>query len=154
MFIGTEICVQNEVETPYFYLLARCPSNEQQLLYSETRMDDIKQLSEPLKFQEVAIKDCMRFFKGDAPAAQFEAGQQKGGEHFCWCCEMSLSRCRDLVHILNLPYTSPMERYAKVKATLRSKKLCSGKVLHPFSDLKTHELVEELHERNVNFRYI
>ena len=31
----------------------------------------------------VLINDVMRIFKGDDPAAQLEAGHQKGGDYFC-----------------------------------------------------------------------
>ena len=54
--------------------MARCPSNGQQFLYVEERMNDILNLNEDLALP--------RFFKGDAPARQFEAGHQKGG----LCC--------------------------------------------------------------------
>ena len=34
--------------------------------------------------------DKMRIFKGDKPAAQFEAGQQKGGNFYCFFVHLML----------------------------------------------------------------
>lgn len=67
------------VEKPELYLLARCPSNDQQILYCDTRMEDVLDLKTPVTTENgINITDVMRFFKGDGPASQFEAGQQKG----------------------------------------------------------------------------
>ena len=41
--------IQAFVETPMIYILARCPSNDQQHLYSEERLDDILMLNENMK---------------------------------------------------------------------------------------------------------
>ena len=38
---GDNINVQATIEKPHFYLLARCPSSDQQIMYSDTRMEDI-----------------------------------------------------------------------------------------------------------------
>ena len=67
--------VQSIVEQPNLYILAKFPSNDQQLMYTETRMEDIQTLKEPSLANGIPIKDKLRVFKGDAPAAQFEAGQ-------------------------------------------------------------------------------
>ena len=41
--------IQTIIETPMIYILARCPSNDQQLLYSKERLDDIMKLNENIK---------------------------------------------------------------------------------------------------------
>ena len=47
-------------------------------MYTETRMEDILSLSNSLSIPSgVLLNDRVRIFKEDAPAAQFEAGQQK-----------------------------------------------------------------------------
>ena len=57
--------MQAEVETAQLYILARCPSTDQQITYSDTRMEDIKSLSKPLTTEEgIVIYDVMRFLKG------------------------------------------------------------------------------------------
>ena len=80
---GENVCVQSIVEKPSLYIIGRCPSNDQQLLYSDIRLEDISLLRENLgTLDDIAIRDKMRVFKGDSSARQFEAGQQKGGNLF------------------------------------------------------------------------
>ena len=72
--------VEAIVETTMIFILARCPSHDQHLLYSEERLDDILKLNENTKTSSnIEIIDKPHIFKGDKPASQFEAGQQKGG---------------------------------------------------------------------------
>ena len=40
----------------------------------------------------------MRIFKGDKPAAQFEAGQQKGGNFYCFSCPSHPEYASNYVH--------------------------------------------------------
>ena len=69
------INIQAEVEKPYLYIIARCLSDEQQLLYVEERMNAILNLNKDLALpSSITIHDVFRFFKCDAPACQFEAG--------------------------------------------------------------------------------
>ena len=68
--------VQAIVEKPIIYILAQCPSNDQQILYSQERLEDIIALNKKIKNKNnIEITDKIRIFKGDKPAAQFEAGQ-------------------------------------------------------------------------------
>ena len=72
--------VQGIAEKPRIYILAQCPSNHQQILYSQERIEDIIALNTKIKIQNnIETTDKIRIFKGDKPAAQFEAGQQKVG---------------------------------------------------------------------------
>ena len=74
----TSLDIQSIIEKPQIYLLESCPSNDQQILYIEERLQDILNLNLTItSSKHVAIKDELRIFKGDKPAAQFEAGQQK-----------------------------------------------------------------------------
>ena len=78
------ISIQDEVEKPFLYIMARCPSNKQQFLYVEERIKDILNLNEDLALPGgIKIHDVFCFFKGDAPAHQFEVGHQKGGNYVC-----------------------------------------------------------------------
>ena len=75
-----KINVQASVEEPNMYILARCSSTDQQLLYSDERTGDIMNLKYSTKSgNNVEVNDVLRFFKGDSPARQFEGGQKKGG---------------------------------------------------------------------------
>lgn len=47
---------------------------------------------------------------GDGPAAQSEAGQQKGGDYFCGACPASASCSDDICYTYNQPYVSFKER--------------------------------------------
>ena len=40
----------------------------------------------------------MRIFKGDKPAAQFEAGQQKGGNFYCFSCPSHAENASSYFH--------------------------------------------------------
>ena len=51
--------VQSIVEKPYIYLLARCPSDDHQLLYSQERINDISELSRKTEFHGIEITDLM-----------------------------------------------------------------------------------------------
>ena len=51
--------VQSIVEKPYIYLLARCPSDDHQLLYSQERINDISELSRKTEFHGTEITDVM-----------------------------------------------------------------------------------------------
>ena len=42
------------------------------------------------------INDIARFFKGDSPARQFEAGQQKGGNFFCTSCSIHSNHVKNI----------------------------------------------------------
>ena len=75
--------IQREVEKPVMYLLARCPTDDSQLMYSNTRMEDMIDLSNSLTVRDdINIYGKCRFFKGNGPACQHEAGQQKAGRFF------------------------------------------------------------------------
>ena len=68
--------IQSIIEKPQVYLLARCPSNDQQILHIEEHLQDILNLNLTItSSKHFPIKDELRIFKGDKPAAQFEAGQ-------------------------------------------------------------------------------
>ena len=48
---GENIDVQSIVEEPYLYIFGRCPSNDQQLLYSEERIEDIMNINKKVVSQ-------------------------------------------------------------------------------------------------------
>ena len=92
-----KIIVQASVEEPNMYILARCPSTDQQLLYTDERIGDIMNLKYPRKSSNnVEVNDVLRFFKGDSPACQFEVGQQKGGNFFCIVCPVHANHVKNI----------------------------------------------------------
>ena len=58
-----KIDVQSTIEKPEIYILARCPPSSQLTAYSETRMEDLKELDKGLSFRNIEIIDIMRFFQ-------------------------------------------------------------------------------------------
>ena len=76
--VGENVCIQPFVEKSSLYIIGRCPSNDQQLLYFDIHLEDISLFREILETSDgIPIRDKMRIFKGDSPARQFEAGLQK-----------------------------------------------------------------------------
>ena len=57
--------VQSIIEKPYVYILARCPSDDHQLLYTQERISDILELDRKVTHNRISITDVMRIFKGD-----------------------------------------------------------------------------------------
>ena len=85
----TSLDIKSIFEKPQVHLLARCLSDDQQILYIEERLQDIRNLNLTITSSKyAAIKDELCILKGDKPAAQFEAGQQKGGNFFCFSCSV------------------------------------------------------------------
>ena len=102
-----EVNVQPEVEKPELYTLARCQSNDNKLLYSEERVKVLSEINTPITSNNgVLINDVMRIFKSDDPAAQPEAGHQKGGDYFCWLCSIEAAATKNIFslkqHLLSL----------------------------------------------------
>ena len=148
---GRNVNIQSIVEKAFMYILARCPSKDQQLLYIEERLNDIKELSSPLEIDNIPIFDIMRVFKGDNPASQFEVGHQKNGDYFCWQCPLNAQLLPNIVHSLSLLVLSLQDRINIVRATSISKNKINRKEVNLYKNLKKHELVQELHERNISF---
>lgn len=75
-----KVCVQSLAEKPKLYILGQSPSTDKdQLLYTETRIEDLKECQVSITTQVIELKNEIRFFSGDGPARQFESGQQRGG---------------------------------------------------------------------------
>ena len=62
----------------------------------------------------------MRAFKGDNPACQFEASQQKNGDYICWQCPLNAKMAPNVVYTLSQPHTSLEERINKMKDSTTS----------------------------------
>ncbi|XP_057315536.1 uncharacterized protein LOC130656649 [Hydractinia symbiolongicarpus] len=129
-------------------MLARCPSNDQQIMYSEVRMDDIRHLT-TTNVEGIEISNILRIFKGDAPACQFEAGHQKGGHYFCWACGMHAERSKELVHIFNLSHTSLQQKLQSLSATIYGRNALNKKYLHYTDNISKVDIIADLHEREV-----
>ena len=147
--LGKKIDVQSTIEKPEIYILARCPSSGQLTAYSETRMEDLKELGNGLSFRNTEIIDAMRFFKPEGPACQFEAGQQKGGHYFCWTCDIHCSNVKDYVYSSYMKIYSYQDRQEKIIKTSGSRRRSKGGSVKLYDKLEKDELTRELIERDV-----
>ena len=65
----------------------------------EFRTDCVHKLSEPIYTTSgELVHDALRFFHGDGPAQQFEAGQSRGGQYPCVACKASAYRFDDICY--------------------------------------------------------
>ena len=143
--------VQAEVEKPELYIIAKCPSNDQQLLYIDTRNVGTKKLTYPTMVSGVELYDVVRCFHGDGPTSQLEAGQQKGGDSPCWVCPVNINRCTDIPYVYYQPILGLNERINKVLSSNASINKAKLNNLHMFTKLKKHEIELELNQRNVKY---
>ena len=96
--------IQSTVEKPYIYLLARCPTDDHQLIYSQEPINYILKLSQKIEFHGIEITDLMKIFKGDNPGSQFESVQEKNGDYFCWQYPLFAPLSPSIVHAVSLPH--------------------------------------------------
>ena len=76
--------IQPLIENPFIYKLARCPSNDHQLLYSPEKLNEIIEPKNRIEFNGFCITDIMHVFKGDNHALELENGKPKSRDCFCW----------------------------------------------------------------------
>ena len=78
--------IQTVVEKPYLYILGQSGSSDiDQLTYSDTRVEDLKEKCITATSMNAPFQDVFRMFSGDNPARQFESDQQIGGHYSCLC---------------------------------------------------------------------
>ncbi|XP_066926551.1 uncharacterized protein [Clytia hemisphaerica] len=147
---GEETSVQAEVEMPIPYILARCPSSGQQLMYSDVRLKDVMAWNKhDCKVLGVNIVDRIRFFKGDAPACQVEAGHQKGGHYFCWSCDVKADRNTDIGHTLQAKHQTLQDRIDVLIATSHGRRCVANKSIDVLERMKVNAVVRDLMDRDV-----
>ena len=88
------------VELPEIHFISRCGSSDaEQFMLNEFRTECVQKLSEPIYTTSgQPMYDTLRFFHGDGPAQQFQAGQSRGGEYPCVACETSAYRFDDICY--------------------------------------------------------
>ena len=107
--------VQAEVEKPYLYLMGRCPSNDQQILYIEEGIKDIHdKAKKTVSPSGIPYQGVMRLFKEGSPARQFVAGQQKGRNYVCTASSVHSNLISSLTETFSLDEMSLQERVNKV----------------------------------------
>ena len=147
-----KINVQASAEEPNMYILARCPSADQQLLYTDQRIGDIMNLKYPTKSSNnVEVNDVLRFFKGDSPARQFDGGHQKGGNFFYVVCPVHANHVKNVAGSNIKKVMSIKERIEKVKITTTSVLRLEKNTIKLHENMKKIEIIDELHQRSVKF---
>ena len=132
---GKAVSVQRVIETPCLCILAQCRSNDEQLAYTETRLQCISELKTGLKTSEgCEITDKLRFSNADGPIIQFETSNQKGENYFC-PCQIHANDVSRLENSLKCSYLSLEKRRQLVMA---------GPVGHSLSILKKVKQFEAL----------
>ena len=110
--------VQELVEKPQIYLLARYRDTiEYQLLYSETRFEDLQQLDIEISSSDnVPVKDICRMFHAHHPVQEVKCGEQNGGH--CGCCGSTGISAAYIDHVASMraPQVTLEERRRKVIA--------------------------------------
>ena len=98
----------------------------------------------------VLINDVMRIFKGDDRAAQLEAGDQKGGDYFCWLCPTEAAATKNIILSLKQPLLSLQDRVSKVLSSGAYSRILNGNT-KLLSTLSKTEVVEELRQCSIKF---
>ena len=143
---------QATIEEPQLYLLARCPSNDQQILYSEERVTDLLKMQKLIQCPNGAmINDVARFFKRNSPACQFEAGQQKGGNFFCASCSIHSNNVKKIYFSNKKEIMSLQDQIEKVKTTTMSQIKLQKQQLKLYERFSKTEITQEFHQSAVKF---
>ena len=92
------------------------------------------------------IKDTLRYFTGDHPAAQFEQGTKQGGIYKCGVCGCKDSLFDDQAHSLQYCWRNLHDLQSIAISGVFGRE--KG-VLTPFDDLRVDKLHTELQARGV-----
>ena len=106
---GRKVNIQSLVESPSLYIVARSSSSDaDQLCYVDTRLECLEELSSEVitTASGEPLIDKMRFFDGNSPSHQYEAGQQKGGNYYCAVCGANAHHVYELDYVFRCPHVS------------------------------------------------
>ena len=131
--------------------MTRSPLTDQQLLYSDERLSNILEIKKPLITTDgIEINDVIWAFKGDHPASQFEARQQKGGNYACHGCCMNSNCAKSLLHSLKCNTLSLPNRISKIYASASSQnRLQNNTIIKLFDYSSLPELIDEHQQRKL-----
>ncbi len=145
---GRSIDVQTVVETPEIHILGRSSSSLcDQRMFLECRKECLVKLTDQLTTSAgVEFHDVMRFFHGDGPAQQFEAGHTIGGNYCCVGCGVKSNRMDDIAYSYRCTKMSLQDRQDFILQGEAWKK--GGSNL--FDRLRVAELHKELDKRGID----
>ena len=138
------------VEKPFLDILVCSPSTDQQLLYSDERLADILKIKKPIQTPDgIPICNTVRAFKGDHPASQFEAGQQKGENYAFHGCCINPHCKKSIPHSFKCLAINLYDRISKIHATASSKeRLKNNTIVKLYHHLDLPFLIDEYQQRN------
>ncbi|CAC5389542.1 unnamed protein product [Mytilus coruscus] len=122
--------VQAVVERPNLYI------------FWTIRTEDLQELRKGIVFDGIPYTFQLRFFSGDGPARQFEAGQQRGGNFSCLCGVHS----KEHMNLECCFKRTPSDLEDRRAVFLKGESLVKIKQgnINPFQNLTKDELIEEL----------
>ena len=109
---GVDVDVPAILDEAEVHILGRSSSSTKyQLMFIETRRECLKETKEKVCTSNgVEVVDVVRFFYGDGPAAQFEAGHKQGGTYCCVGCGAESERFSDIAYSYRSQKLSLKER--------------------------------------------
>ena len=109
-----------------------------------TRQEDLMALKNATVTESgVEVRDIMRFMNGDSPATEMEDGTQHEGNYGCPGCDGNINSSHNLAYSLQIKYKTLESKRQLVLSAPAGRK----RSLHPFKDMKVHELKAESQAR-------
>ena len=145
---GVRIDIETVVEQPELHILARSGSSDaEQSAFNSERLECVKQLKHSLDGpNSTQITDVLRFFHGDKPAQQFEAGNNRGGHYPCVTCDAQGDRFNDISFCHRCDTRSLADRQEFMLGGILWRQM----QLKPFDNLRVDKLRSELQSRGMD----
>lgn len=164
IYLTEEECfpnIQQMVEAPEIYMFGRSTDSiADKLSFIAERRIDLESLKEPVvdEVTNIQYKDRLRFFRGDHPEQQFEAGQTVGGKFPCVNCTSNAGLFDYPAHCFRAQHRSLQDRRNQVRIVVFSSsysisiiniKICikqhiCATILHPvFHVVSNIEVIDE-----------
>lgn len=136
------------MESHEVHILGRSSSSlDDQALFSAARNQCISKLDTPLELCDgIKVFDVLRFFHGDGPAQQFEAGNSVGGTYCCVGCGVNWDRIDDIAYAYRCQQLSLADRQQFLLEGLAWKNID----VRPLDKLLLADLRKELSMRGID----
>lgn len=144
---GIVIDVPTVVESPEVHIIARSNSSlHDQRMFNDSRRKSILDFNDTIfNSSGILVQDRVRFFHGDGPAAQFEAGNKIGGYYCCVGCDTRSTRFQDLAHCFRASHITLQNR----QQFLLEGDAWKHNQFDPLEKLKIDDLRRELNKRKI-----
>ena len=149
---GVNIDVPITVEDPQVHILGKSTSSlKDHAQFAEKRRECLASLSLDIRTNSgIPVTDMMRFFHGDGPAMQFEAGDIHvlGGYYCCVRCDSHSTSFDDLAYCFHAhgPLLSERQQF------IRTGEAWKHSQINPLSNQKVPQLKMELENQGINIK--